>query len=101
MPVRTGFLRNSGKAAKEGMPSGERRAARGGQRGKKTAFDRQARPQIALLIANTMPGEKIYFGWTAAYARRMEYRYHFMRSAAQNWQKIVNAAARRAKQEIP
>jgi len=81
MPVDTGFLRNSGMASLTGMPSGTG----------------STESQVTLTIYRAKPGDTIYFGWTANYAKYMERRYAFMRLAAQQWQDIVNRNARKLK----
>jgi len=80
MPVDTGYLRNSGQAKLNSLPSGESSEAN------ETA--------VALVIYRAKPGDKIYFGWTAVYSRAMERKYGYMRLAAQKWDRIValNAA---------
>lgn len=90
MPVDTGFLRNSVAASHSGMP-------------------RTGSGPVELVIATTRLDQPLWIGWTAAYARRMEYGYMgtdgagrsysvrgkgFMRSATQQWRSIGEAAAR-------
>ena len=79
MPVDTGYLRNSGMAEIGRLPSGE--PSKGNQ------------AESTLKIAKAKPGETIYYGWTAAYARAMEHRYGFMRLAVSQWQRIVKEVA--------
>lgn len=79
MPVDTGYLRNSASAELGRMPARESNAGN--------------ESQIKLSIANLKPGEVLYVGFTANYARYMEHRYGFTRMAAQNWQRNVDAAA--------
>lgn len=78
MPVDTGFLRNSGQAAINKVPSGQ------------GAFD-----AVPLVLIRVQPGDRMVFGWTANYAVYMEARYAFMRSAAMDWQGHVDRAARK------
>jgi hypothetical protein len=71
MPVDTGFLRGSLAASTSGLP-----VANG--------------IPVELAILDWKPAESsLWIGWTAKYARHMEARYGFMRSAAQNWPAIV------------
>jgi len=83
MPVDTGFLRASGQASLTGLPSGPSHQGEGFGN-----FD------YTFVIAQAKLGGTIWFGWTANYAIYMEFRYGFMRLAAQNWQAIVNQVAR-------
>lgn len=63
MPVDTRFLRGSLVASLTGLP------------------DEQSQP-VELVLLDTRIGDTIWIGWTANYARAMEARYAFMRSAA-------------------
>jgi hypothetical protein len=90
MPVDTNFLRASGQASLTGWPSGPSR-----QDESPGQFD------YSITIAGARIGQTIYFGWTAEYARYMEQRYSFMRSAAQNWGSIVNSVTREAQVRFP
>ena len=80
MPVVTSFLRNSGSAAINSIPTG------GG-------FG-----NTAVVISRAKLGDTIYFGWTANYAQYMEAKYAFMRMATQRWGQFVKVAARRIEQ---
>lgn len=83
MPVDTGFLRNSMVAGLNGS----------------TALS--GADSYVLAIAGADLGDSIFAGWTANYARHVEYGAQgragrfYMRGAAQQWQQIVdrNAAA--------
>lgn len=87
MPLDTGFLVNSGAAKIGGMPSGQSKEPDGYLR---TGWDSSA----SVLVLNRLkPGDVLYFGWVANYARYMENRYGFVRLAAQNWQAIVRRNA--------
>lgn len=109
MPIRDGFLRNSGTAALNSVPSGPSRAPDGYKN-----VDWDASP-MAVVVASAKIGDRIVFGWTAAYARRMEYGFSgkdslgrtynqtgngFMRLAAQRWPEIVRDAAQRVRKEV-
>lgn len=82
MPVDTGYLRNSCTANIGGMPRGD---GEGGD------------AQLASTLITWKPGQTLYIGWVANYARNMEWRYGFVRLATQKWQMHVNAAAKKAK----
>lgn len=81
MPVDTGFLRNSLVSGLNGSTS-------------LTGAD-----SYVLAIAGAKLGDSIFAGWTANYARYVEYGARgrpgrfFMRGAAQNWQDIVTRNA--------
>ncbi len=91
MPVDTGFLRNSGQAALNRMPSGDSYSDPSDSAGK------QVMDATAVTIARANLGDAIIFGWTARYAPFMEARYAFMRTAAANWRSIVAKEADRIK----
>ena len=93
MPVDTAFLRNTFAAQVGQMPSGPGRAGDG-----TPPQDWQA--PVALAIAQTQPGDVLFAGWTARYARPMEDRYAFMRSSAARWQSFVDASVREARARI-
>lgn len=95
LPVDTGFLRASGQTSLSGMPSGPRRAPTGGARYDYNSDD------ATLTISRARLGDTIHFGWTAAYARKMEARYGFQRSAAQNWRRTVEEVTQEAKRRFP
>ena len=81
MPVDTGFLRNSMLGDVNKIPSGESSPAN--------------TMTVVLAINRVQVGDVLYIGWVANYARKMEARYAFMRGAAQNWGRFVQAAAKR------
>lgn len=90
MPFDTGFLRGSGQASLDGMPQGPTRPGEGEGGG-------NPQQDVALVINSAKIGDKIFFGWTAVYARTREYHDGFLRLAAQKWQQNVAAAVRKAK----
>lgn len=93
LPVDTSFLRNSQRAAVNAVPSGpsdpETDAWSPGDADK---FVPEA-------ILSMELGQSLYIGWTAVYARKMEYigkggqGYGYARKAAQKWQQIVQQSA--------
>lgn len=110
-PVDTGFLRAGLMVSTSAMPMIDRDANNPEGR---TVADTDA--QIALVIAGAQPGQTIYAGFTAAYARRIEYGFSgqdslgrtynqegagMVKLAAQNWPTIVarNAALAKARVE--
>lgn len=88
MPIDTGFLRQSLKVSLSGMPSGEPQGVKGKE---------YPAPDFSLQLSGVPAGSSFFAGWTAVYARKMERRYGFMRSAAQGWQQRVNDAVAEAK----
>ena len=93
MPVVTGFLRNTGSVAVNVVPSGPARN-QSSDAGEWDIGDTQ------LTIANARPGDTIYFGWSAIYARRMEEKYGFVEAVAMQWPSIVAQVAREVEQRI-
>lgn len=87
MPVVTGTLKNSLMAGKRGMPSG-------------TSSPQNA-TQVALAITRLELGDDLWLGYVANYARAMEARYAFVRLAAQQWQQLVDGAARKVRSSYP
>lgn len=109
MPVDTGFLRASLLASAEG-PAPIRPDAK-----PEKGSTYQPSGQVALVIAATKIGEKLWMTFTAAYARRLEYGfvgqdslgrtfnqrgYGFVRLSAQRWQQLVNGAVQRVKSRV-
>jgi hypothetical protein len=78
MPVDTGFLRRSIRAAIGSMPS-----------------ESDDSPAAALSRADL--GEPVLIGWTASYAMIQELRQGFMRGAAMNWDRHVRDAVQRVR----
>ena len=94
MPVRTGFLRNTGDSAINAMPFGETEPPEGQE-----IFEWDG--DVALAVINRAQlGDTIFFGWSANYAKYMEARYGFMRLAAQNWDQIVKTNAKKLERAL-
>lgn len=99
MVVDTGFLRLSGQAQLNQIPSGPIRGRH------RTASDGDGvLPEYAVsdkadyilpTLARMKIGDTFYFGWTAIYALQQEIYHGFMESAVMNWQQIVDAQIRR------
>lgn len=87
IPVDTGFLRNSMAAALNSIPSGE----------SSDVFDMQP---VTLAINKLKAGDRLVLGFTANYARAMEYRYYFVRSAAMNWPLHVDKSIKKVAKAI-
>lgn len=101
MPVDTGFLRSSGAALINGIPSGK-------TEGRRRLPGETSKPLpdypltdsfgiINKLLIKLKPGDTFYFGWTARYARHAEARDAFLASAVQKWQSFIDAAVGRLK----
>ncbi len=95
MPVKTGFLRASGKASLTGFPVG---ATKGDPDMQYPSADQYASEgHINVVLAQMKPGDTFYFGWTAEYANTQNTYNGFMDGAIQNWQGYVNVRANEAK----
>ena len=92
LPVRTGFLRSSIAAAIGTLPAGPVKG---------DPNRRYPAGTIGAELVRWRPGEApFYIGWSAIYARRMEYRYGFLRSATQRWDAHVSAAIAKAQRDV-
>ena len=101
MPVVTGFLRHSGQISIKSLTSfGDAPQVRGATRGAKKGSYAWDQADVVAKIARTEPGDLVFFGWTAAYARRMEAMYGFQRGAVEKWQSIVAEEGHRARELI-
>jgi hypothetical protein len=98
MPVDTGFLRASGRASLEGLPSGP---IKGDKDKKYPSPDKYtSTPSVKTTIATLKLGGSLWFGWTADYANAMEVRYGFLGAALQNWQSNVEKNAIEARMRL-
>lgn len=95
MRVDTGFLRASGQASLDGMPSGPIR----GEKKEPNSYEPNE-STVILTLANLKVGLSFFYGWTAAYARARETYDGFLASQVQNWQKIVDNSVRKMKAKI-
>ena len=86
MRVKTGFLRASGRASLDGMPSGN------GVRPDAGTFEWDGDAINAVLI-NMKLGDTFHFGWVANYAETREQYDGFCDTVIQNFQQYVNAAS--------
>ena len=87
MPLDTSFLVNSGQANIGSLPIGPDVKPKG------YALQDWNPAETTTTINRVKLGDTLYFGWTANYARYMENRFKFMRSAAQLWPDHVNKRA--------
>lgn len=94
MRVDTGFLRASIVANTGSMPSGE---SVNPNSDAKITYEGTA---IAAALLRWQPGQTLYIGWTANYARPREYRDGFLRGAVEQWDGTVKTVAARIKQSL-
>ena len=87
LPVDTAFLRNSFAADINTTPSGDGNSS-------------YSAGPISIVIGRARIGDRVVFGWGANYAVYMEARYGFLRGAAQNWQQIVDKAAKKVQRRV-
>ena len=88
MRVDTGFLRASGRASINGMPSGTAVRENDG----KGAYDDGTAPpntSVTLALSQFTVGKTFYFGWVANYAKYRELYDGFLEGATRNWSRIV------------
>ncbi|MEN0652381.1 MULTISPECIES: hypothetical protein [Hyphobacterium] len=95
MPRVTGFLKNTMRAEIGSLPVGPKQNAE-----KKVFDDDEWSRGVSLVIDQMKPGDVIYVGWSAVYARKMELKYAFMKGAAMEWQGIVNDVVAEARARI-
>lgn len=98
MRVDTGFLRASGQASLNGMPTGPVR----GDSTDKHHYDNgeKVSPTVTLNLGELKLGSTLFFGWTANYAIYREAYDGFLEGATQNWQKIVNTVTDEIRERI-
>ena len=85
MPIKTGFLRASGRATRDGsLPGLQQRPSRAADNS--FGYDAAA---VSLVIASASLDDVITFAYTANYARFVENKRKFVALAAQQWQTIV------------
>jgi len=87
MPVDTGYLRNSFAADVNSTPAGNGNSP-------------YSAGPISIVINRAKIGDRVVFGWNAQYSIYMEARYSFLRSAAQNWQQIVDKSAQKVRARV-
>lgn len=88
MPVKTGFLRQSGAGEVNQIPSGESEKEKGVTYSYKPGLS--ALPRFKL-------GDTFYYGWCAIYANVQNIRFGFKDLAVQKWPDIVANNVRRLK----
>lgn len=91
MRVDTGFLRASGRASTSGLPGLEENPYT------EPNSVNWADDDVSLVIAGARPGQPIFFGWAANYARIRESYDGFRAHAALQWQAIVKRNVAKAK----
>lgn len=93
MRVDTGFLRASGQASLNGMPTGPSRGDAGG----KYTYDDGS---VIVTIGQLKLGSILWFGWTANYAKYREAYDGFLESALQKWPQIVKRNTELIRQKV-
>lgn len=95
MRVDTGFLRASGRASLNQLPTGASIRPADAVTGQFLSdYDGDA---VVTTLAAMEPGDTFYFGWTAEYAAVRDTFDGFLSLRLQNWQKYVDDSARRAR----
>lgn len=99
MRVDTGFLRSSGVAALNEMPSGptEGRKRLPNETGVLPEYKYDEKNFLIPILSKMKIGDKFYFGWTAKYATIRELFDGFMEVAIMRWGEIVDEQIRRLK----
>lgn len=100
MRVDTGFLRASGQASYNGMPTGETRGATTGDGDDKVSVKYPLIEGATVELANLTLGATFYFGWTAAYAKYREAYDGFLEAAVQKWPDTVKKVTEEIKARI-
>ena len=97
MPVDTGFLRLSGTASINQIPSGEIRGRyrKPGETG--VIYKSNPTSAITPMLVKLKTDDTFYFGWTAIYAKLRNAHYGFLDKTVQNWSKIVDRNKKKIK----
>lgn len=103
IPIDTGFLRHSGVAQLNSIPSGEirgRNRKKGDAEGPLPEYRRDDNASyVNSTLAKMTTKDKFFFGWTAEYAQERETYNGFLAKAVQNWKTIVAAQIARVKKK--
>jgi hypothetical protein len=95
MPIVTGFLRASIQGQVGEMPRGP--SSNASRVDMKNVSQIAGMPIAAALVRwNPYRSQDFNVGWTANYARFMEFRYGFMRLAVMKWDSNIKKAAKKA-----
>lgn len=101
MRVDTGFLRASGRASLEGFPSGNGNRPSDAPVGQYTGiYDDWDGSVLNAALSQIQMGDTFYFGWVANYAEHRELFDGFMAAPIQDWQRYVDAAVSKVKQDV-
>ncbi|RUW55657.1 hypothetical protein EOA32_00925 [Mesorhizobium sp. M1A.F.Ca.ET.072.01.1.1] len=93
MRVDTGFLRASGQASLNGVPTGPVRP----EAGKTYSYNENS---VIAALSKLRFGANFFFGWTANYAKYREAYDGFLEGALQRWQQTVNEVVAEIKARI-
>ena len=102
MRVDTGFLRSTGCGALNAIPQGESEGRKRlpGEIGVLSEYaNYDFKSSLQSLLIEMKPEDKIYWGWSANYAKYRELYDGFIASACQNWKKYIEKNTRRLKDE--
>lgn len=96
LPLKTGFLRASATAKVGSMPSGPS----SNPSGRHYAEGDHAGEAVEPMLIRWVPADDpFYLGFSASYARWMEYRFQFLAGAAERWQEFVRRAVNESKRK--
>lgn len=101
MRVDTGFLRASGRAALNQIPTGEGQKPADAPTGQYTGvYDTwDGQPLLATLFDMKL-GDTFYWGWTANYAAARETYDGFMDTRLQNWQIYIDSSTNKLRDKV-
>lgn len=101
MRVDTGFLRLTGKAALNTIPSGPSQKPKDAPVGQYTGvYDTWDGQTLLAVLMDMKLGDTFYWGWTAAYAPVRETYDGFMDRPMQNWQGYIDSSTNRLRDRI-
>lgn len=89
MRVDTGFLRASGQASLNGMPTGPSIKPDDASRHSIDDGNGAVSPSVEVKLGELKIGATFFFGWTANYAKYRELYDGFLEGALQHWSRIV------------
>ena len=97
MRVKTGFLRLTGKAALNTIPSGPAQRPKDAMPGELDTWDGEA---LLAVLTDMKLGDTFYWGWTAEYAAVRNTYDGFMDTAVQNWQGYIDTSTNRLRDQV-
>lgn len=101
MRIDTGFLRLTGKAALNAIPSGPSQKPAGVVSGQYTGeLDTWDGDALLAVLMDMKLGDTFYWGWTAAYAPVRNNYDGFMDIPVQNWQGYINTSTKKLRDRV-